>query len=300
MAGSRQELLTQIAEAEARLRSLDRERAEARVRLRKLHEELAASAHPPSTLPVVASGAPTTPAEKVSLFRALFRGRADVFPARFVSAKTGNAGYAPACANKFVRGVCGLPRVKCGDCPNQAFVSVTDQAVLDHLRGRHVMGVYRPNLDAESGNTRRVRRACVQVRAREAQQVAGLDNHPEFRDRVDGFGWFGDYGDGLPGGNLATLLGSDLLQVPVAAGVLDGATPVGRVESDGASWGYRVDRGPPVRLRVHVGRPGVAVEAQLSGPATRMFLAVGGEAQVQPIPEGTPQVHAGVPQSREE
>jgi superfamily II DNA or RNA helicase len=94
-------------------------------------------------LPVVPSvQAPTTPYEKVRLFRALFKGREDIFPTRFVSKKTGKSGYAPACANKFVRGVCELPKVKCGECPNQAFTSVGDQVVLDHLRGRHVMGVY--------------------------------------------------------------------------------------------------------------------------------------------------------------
>jgi hypothetical protein len=38
--------------------------------------------------------------------------------------------------------VCELPKIKCGDCPNQAFVPVDDQAVMAHLRGRHVMGVY--------------------------------------------------------------------------------------------------------------------------------------------------------------
>ena len=76
------------------------------------------------------------------LFRSLFRGREDVFPTRFVSKKTGKAGYAPACTDKFVPGVCGLPKVKCTECPNQAFAPVTDQAVLDHLQDRRVMGVY--------------------------------------------------------------------------------------------------------------------------------------------------------------
>jgi hypothetical protein len=32
--------------------------------------------------------------------------------------------------------------VKCGECPNQAFISVSDRVVLDHLRGSHVIGVY--------------------------------------------------------------------------------------------------------------------------------------------------------------
>ncbi len=87
--------------------------------------------------------------EKVRLFRALFKGREDVFPTRFVSKKTEKSGYAPACANKFVPGICELPKVKCGECPNQAFTHVGDQVVLDHLRGRHVMGVY-PLLEDES------------------------------------------------------------------------------------------------------------------------------------------------------
>ena len=32
--------------------------------------------------------------------------------------------------------------MKCGDCTNQAFRRVDDAAVLGHLRGKHVMGVY--------------------------------------------------------------------------------------------------------------------------------------------------------------
>ncbi|HUE17804.1 MAG TPA: hypothetical protein VMR25_26850, partial [Planctomycetaceae bacterium] len=41
----------------------------------------------------------STPDVKVALFRSLFRGRDDVYPRRFVSRKTGKAGYAPACGN---------------------------------------------------------------------------------------------------------------------------------------------------------------------------------------------------------
>jgi hypothetical protein len=86
---------------------------------------------------------------KVRLFRTLFRGRDEIFPTRFLNRKTGKAGYAPACASKFVRGVCDLPRIKCSECPNQAFTPVDDRVVLDHLRGRHVMGVY-PLLEDET------------------------------------------------------------------------------------------------------------------------------------------------------
>jgi len=114
-------------------------------------ELVALSAEKPAhdVLPVLDVQATPTSTEKVRLFRALFRGREDIFPTRFMSKKTGKAGYALACANKFVRGVCDLPKVKCSECPNQAFTPVDDRTVLDHLRGRHVMGVY-PLLDDET------------------------------------------------------------------------------------------------------------------------------------------------------
>jgi hypothetical protein len=80
----------------------------------------------------------------------LFRGCTDVFPIRFVSKKTGNPGYAPAGSNKWEPGLCHLKSGgKCSDCPNQAFVPVEDQVVIDHLRGRHVIGCY-PMLEDET------------------------------------------------------------------------------------------------------------------------------------------------------
>ncbi|HEX6899904.1 MAG TPA: DEAD/DEAH box helicase family protein [Thermoanaerobaculia bacterium] len=132
---------------------LKRQQEAACSRMAALQAELAALPpdEPTQSVLTVATAipAPVTPAEKVRLFRTLFRGRDDIFPTRFLSKKTGKAGYAPACANKFVRGVCDLPRVKCSECPNQAFTAVDDRVVLDHLRGRHVMGVY-PLLDDET------------------------------------------------------------------------------------------------------------------------------------------------------
>jgi len=41
----------------------------------------------------------------------------------------------PACSNEWVRGVCGKPQVKCGECPNQAFLTLSDQVIAKHLRG---------------------------------------------------------------------------------------------------------------------------------------------------------------------
>jgi len=95
----------------------------------------------------------SSPAAKISLFRSLFRGREDVYPLRFESRRTGKAGYAPACANEWVRGVCEKPRIKCADCPNRRFLPVNDDVIRRHLSGRDelgrdfVLGVYPMFLD---------------------------------------------------------------------------------------------------------------------------------------------------------
>ncbi|HSM43463.1 MAG TPA: DEAD/DEAH box helicase family protein, partial [Acidimicrobiia bacterium] len=96
----------------------------------------------PSRAPKGPSPRGLTSAEKLRLFGERFRGRLDVFAKRWTNKRSGRSGYAPACANEWVRGVCEKPRIRCGDCPNQAFLLVTDQVLLDHLLGRHVAGVY--------------------------------------------------------------------------------------------------------------------------------------------------------------
>lgn len=40
-------------------------------------------------------------------------------------------------------------QVQCGECPNQAFIAIDDRVVVDHLQGRHVIGVY-PMLENET------------------------------------------------------------------------------------------------------------------------------------------------------
>ena len=90
---------------------------------------------------------------KIALFRSLFRGREDVYPRRFESRKTGKSGYAPACANEWVRGICEKPRIKCAECPHRRFLPVTDDVIRWHLSGRDdagqpfVAGVYPLLLD---------------------------------------------------------------------------------------------------------------------------------------------------------
>lgn len=75
-------------------------------------------------------------AEKLALFRDLFRGRDDTFPRRWENPRTGKSGYAPVCGNEWVRRLCGKPQVKCGECPNQAFLPFNEEAARSHLTGR--------------------------------------------------------------------------------------------------------------------------------------------------------------------
>ncbi len=152
---ARNEILQEIAREEARRAEMERGLEGSRARMAALHAELDATApgaaFPPTQLHLATSGpVPKTPADKVRLFRSLFRGRTDVFPMRFVSKKTGKPGYVPACSNKWEPGLCALKTGgKCSECANQAFVAVGDQVIADHLMGRHVVGVY-PLLEDES------------------------------------------------------------------------------------------------------------------------------------------------------
>lgn len=51
-------------------------------------------------------------AEKIALFRNLFRGREDVYPVRWET-KKGKSGYSPACRLEWDRAFCDKPRIKC-------------------------------------------------------------------------------------------------------------------------------------------------------------------------------------------
>jgi len=95
----------------------------------------------------------SSPEAKISLFGSFFRGRTDVYPRRFESRRTGKTGYAPACSNEWVPGVCEKPRIKCAECPHRRFLPITDTVILWHLSGvddtgaPFVAGVYPLLLD---------------------------------------------------------------------------------------------------------------------------------------------------------
>jgi len=80
--------------------------------------------------------------DKVALFRRLFRGRDDVWALRWESKTSGKAGYSPACANEWQPGICGKPRIKCGDCSHRQLIPVSDPVFYRHLAGEHTIGVY--------------------------------------------------------------------------------------------------------------------------------------------------------------
>jgi hypothetical protein len=78
----------------SRLQALENERLLLQERLRQLEQ-------PPPLLPPFNALAPTvtngsSAADKIALFRRLFGGRTDVFPARWKNPKSGKSGYRPA------------------------------------------------------------------------------------------------------------------------------------------------------------------------------------------------------------
>ena len=130
----------EVARIREHLARLDLERADLRARLseietsRAVEESVARASGPISNR--------SSTSEKIALFRSLFRGREDVFAKRWENARTRKAGYAPVCGNEWKPGICAKPRVRCGACPHQAFLPVTDDAIEAHLRGCHTIGVY--------------------------------------------------------------------------------------------------------------------------------------------------------------
>lgn len=77
----------------------------------------------------------SSPEDKIKLFRSLFVGREDVYAKRFESAKSGKAGYSPACKNEWVPGICLKPKIKCSECERKDYIPLSDTVIKNHLRG---------------------------------------------------------------------------------------------------------------------------------------------------------------------
>ena len=130
------DIAQQLAGLKGQLTALDGERLEIAAQIEALERALAQKETKQLAYRAAAVTMTSPKAAKVALFRELFRGRDDVVPRRWENLKTGKSGYAPMCRNEWVRGVCGKPRVKCGECPNQAFVPVGDDIIRSHLAGK--------------------------------------------------------------------------------------------------------------------------------------------------------------------
>ena len=145
----------EIIREEARLTALDEERDRLSRHIAGLRDRLSSiektEQHGLTAQQTIlpSTPAPLNSAEKVTLFMDLFRGRADVYPKRWVNTKKDTTGYSPACSNEWARGLCDKRKVKCGECPNQAFIPMTEKTVHDHFQGHHVVGLY-PMLQDET------------------------------------------------------------------------------------------------------------------------------------------------------
>ena len=79
--------------------------------------------------------------QKIDIYMKLFRGRQDIYANRWQN-KQGRSGYSVACHNEWQQGKCNKPKVKCMECVNQAFKVLDQQAIYDHLAGKHTLGLY--------------------------------------------------------------------------------------------------------------------------------------------------------------
>nr|VFJ75694.1 MAG: hypothetical protein BECKFM1743A_GA0114220_108621 [Candidatus Kentron sp. FM]VFJ76058.1 MAG: hypothetical protein BECKFM1743C_GA0114222_109051 [Candidatus Kentron sp. FM]VFK23120.1 MAG: hypothetical protein BECKFM1743B_GA0114221_109031 [Candidatus Kentron sp. FM] len=126
----------EILAIDARLLDLEAERQQLLQRKQILQRQT--SLPPPHSAHSRQFGA----AQKVTLFRELFKGRSDVFARRWENSAKGRSGYAIACHNEWRPGVCGKPRIKCGECRNRRYQPLDEQAIHAHLTGRQVVGLY--------------------------------------------------------------------------------------------------------------------------------------------------------------
>ncbi|HEY5158636.1 MAG TPA: hypothetical protein VII93_11805, partial [Anaerolineales bacterium] len=153
------ELDRQLAEAENELVASDNHRAELIARLKLLRQRKALldpPAQPGLELPIAAVSNQSNQEDKIALFRALFRGREDVFSRRFENVRTGKSGYQSVCRNEWVNDVCLKPKIPCTECSARNFIPLSNDVIRFHLKGAdpterfgrdYTIGVYPMLLD---------------------------------------------------------------------------------------------------------------------------------------------------------
>lgn len=80
--------------------------------------------------------------EKLDFFASLFRGREDVYALRWESRNGQKYGYAPACGNEWVHGICEKPRGKCAGCRHRELLPLDRNVLTQHLTGKEIVGIY--------------------------------------------------------------------------------------------------------------------------------------------------------------
>ncbi len=131
-----------IRDIERRLEALDTERRDLVSELTRLRTQSTPAAELPPVMGSPVGIEVQTSDDKVRLFHALFAARTSVYPRLWENTSKGIKGYSPACSNEWDRQVCGKPKIKCTDCPNQAFLKLDSAAVRGHLQGKHTIGTY--------------------------------------------------------------------------------------------------------------------------------------------------------------
>lgn len=139
---------SRIDEIERRLALLAAERADLQselLGLKSLNSGPPSNNDPPVLRASVCGEIPRTEEEQIKLFLRLFRCRETVYAQLWERREKGIKGYSPVCSNEWIRGVCGKPpngRVKCSECPNQAFRLLDEGAAKAHLEGQVTIGSY--------------------------------------------------------------------------------------------------------------------------------------------------------------
>lgn len=128
--------LIEIEKIDRRLVELETEKEELLSRRQHLEQQaLTANNHKNNNNSTLST------ADKIQLFKRLFKGREDIFAKRWENTK-GRSGYSVVCKNEWKSGVCYKPKVKCGECQHQLFNQLDEQAIYAHLSGKLIAGLY--------------------------------------------------------------------------------------------------------------------------------------------------------------
>lgn len=85
-----------------------------------------------------------TDIRKIKQFAQCFKGRQDIVPRYWASARTGRSGYSPMCRNEWNRAKCrkGEIRSACAACGHADYVPLSDPLIRNHFTGKHILGIY--------------------------------------------------------------------------------------------------------------------------------------------------------------